>query len=53
MNDGSDIGDGASIVGTLSGGGKEVISVDKRCLIGANAGIGIFLGDDWAVEAGL
>jgi 2,3,4,5-tetrahydropyridine-2-carboxylate N-succinyltransferase len=49
----SDIGGGASIMGTLSGGGKEVISVGERCLIGANAGIGISLGDDCVVEAGL
>ncbi len=53
VGDGSDIGGGASIMGTLSGGGKEVISVGKRCLIGANAGIGISLGDDCVVEAGL
>ena len=51
--DGSDLGGGASIMGTLSGGGKEVISVGERCLIGANAGIGISLGDDCVVEAGL
>ena len=43
---------GASIMGTLSGGGKEVISVGERCLVGANAGIGISLGDDCVVEAG-
>lgn len=49
---GSDIGGGASIMGTLSGGGTEVISVGRRCLIGANAGIGISLGDDCVVEAG-
>src|SRR5690606_15637306 len=48
----SDIGGGASIMGTLSGGGKQVISVGRRCLIGANAGIGISLGDDCTVEAG-
>ena len=48
----SDVGGGASIMGTLSGGGTEVISVGKRCLIGANAGIGISLGDDCVVEAG-
>jgi 2,3,4,5-tetrahydropyridine-2-carboxylate N-succinyltransferase len=53
VGDGSDIGGGASIMGTLSGGGKEVISVGKRCLIGANAGIGVSLGDDCVVEAGL
>ncbi|MGH3630474.1 MAG: 2,3,4,5-tetrahydropyridine-2,6-dicarboxylate N-succinyltransferase [Sciscionella sp.] len=53
VGDGSDIGGGASIMGTLSGGGKEVISMGERCLIGANAGIGISLGDDCVVEAGL
>jgi 2,3,4,5-tetrahydropyridine-2-carboxylate N-succinyltransferase len=52
VGDGSDVGGGASIMGTLSGGGKEVISVGRRCLIGANAGIGISLGDDCVVEAG-
>jgi len=50
---GTDLGGGASIMGTLSGGGKEVISVGERCLIGANAGIGISLGDRCIVEAGL
>ncbi|MCU1358164.1 MAG: transferase [Acidimicrobiales bacterium] len=50
---GSDIGGGASIMGTLSGGGKEVISVGEGCLIGANAGIGISLGDRCTVQAGL
>jgi 2,3,4,5-tetrahydropyridine-2-carboxylate N-succinyltransferase len=49
----SDIGGGASIMGTLSGGGKEVISIGERCLVGANAGVGISLGDDCVVEAGL
>jgi len=49
----SDIGGGASIMGTLSGGGTERISVGERCLLGANAGIGISLGDDCVVEAGL
>ena len=49
----SDIGGGASIMGTLSGGGKQQISVGERCLLGANAGIGISLGDDCIVEAGL
>jgi 2,3,4,5-tetrahydropyridine-2-carboxylate N-succinyltransferase len=49
----SDIGGGASIMGTLSGGGKEQISIGERCLVGANAGIGISLGDDCVVEAGL
>ena len=53
VGDGSDIGGGASIMGTLSGGGKEVISIGERCLLGANAGIGISLGDDSVVEAGL
>ena len=52
VGDGSDVGGGSSIMGTLSGGGKEVISVGERCLIGANAGIGISLGDDCVVEAG-
>jgi 2,3,4,5-tetrahydropyridine-2-carboxylate N-succinyltransferase len=49
---GSDVGGGASIMGTLSGGGKAVISIGERCLLGANAGIGISLGDDCVVEAG-
>jgi 2,3,4,5-tetrahydropyridine-2,6-dicarboxylate N-succinyltransferase len=49
----SDLGGGASIMGMLSGGGKEQISVGRRCLVGANAGIGISLGDDCVVEAGL
>ncbi|MDD4868569.1 MAG: 2,3,4,5-tetrahydropyridine-2,6-dicarboxylate N-succinyltransferase [Mycobacterium sp.] len=53
VGDGSDIGGGASIMGTLSGGGTEVISLGKRCLLGANAGLGISLGDDCVVEAGL
>jgi 2,3,4,5-tetrahydropyridine-2,6-dicarboxylate N-succinyltransferase len=53
VGDGSDVGGGASIMGTLSGGGKEVVSVGRRCLVGANAGIGISLGDDCVVEAGL
>lgn len=53
VDDGSDIGGGASIMGTLSGGGTEVISVGKRCLLGANAGLGISLGDDCIIEAGL
>lgn len=53
VGDGSDVGGGASIMGTLSGGGKEVISIGKRCLLGANAGVGISLGDDCVVEAGL
>lgn len=51
--DGSDVGGGASIMGTLSGGGRETITIGKGCLIGANAGVGISLGDDCVVEAGL
>jgi 2,3,4,5-tetrahydropyridine-2-carboxylate N-succinyltransferase len=50
---GSDVGGGASIMGTLSGGGRETVSVGERCLVGANAGLGISLGDDCVVEAGL
>jgi len=53
VGDGSDVGGGASIMGTLSGGGTEIISIGARCLLGANAGIGISLGDDCVVEAGL
>ena len=53
VGDGSYVGGGASIMGTLSGGGTEVISVGKRCLLGANSGLGISLGDDCIVEAGL
>ncbi|MEV4469347.1 2,3,4,5-tetrahydropyridine-2,6-dicarboxylate N-succinyltransferase [Nonomuraea salmonea] len=53
VGDGSDVGGGASIMGTLSGGGKQVISIGERCLLGANAGLGISLGDDCVVEAGL
>ncbi|WP_099024005.1 2,3,4,5-tetrahydropyridine-2,6-dicarboxylate N-succinyltransferase [Mycolicibacterium palauense] len=53
VDDGSDVGGGASIMGTLSGGGSEVISVGKRCLLGANSGLGISLGDDCVIEAGL
>jgi 2,3,4,5-tetrahydropyridine-2-carboxylate N-succinyltransferase len=52
VGDGSDVGGGASIMGTLSGGGTQVISLGERCLLGANAGIGISLGDDCVVEAG-
>jgi 2,3,4,5-tetrahydropyridine-2,6-dicarboxylate N-succinyltransferase len=52
VGEGSDIGGGASIMGTLSGGGTEVISIGERCLLGANAGVGISLGDDCVVEAG-
>ncbi|MGB8505445.1 2,3,4,5-tetrahydropyridine-2,6-dicarboxylate N-succinyltransferase [Mycobacterium sp.] len=53
VGDGSDVGGGASIMGTLSGGGTQVISIGQRCLLGANAGLGISLGDDCVVEAGL
>ena len=53
MGEGSDLGGGASIMGTLSGGGKVVVRIGERCLVGANAGIGISLGDDCVVEAGL
>ncbi|MBC9734191.1 2,3,4,5-tetrahydropyridine-2,6-dicarboxylate N-succinyltransferase [Nocardioides marmotae] len=52
VGDGSDVGGGASIMGTLSGGGTQVISIGRRCLLGANAGLGISLGDDCVVEAG-
>lgn len=52
VGDGSDIGGGASIMGTLSGGGKEVISIGERCLLGANAGLGISLGNDCVIESG-
>ncbi|HEX8084665.1 MAG TPA: 2,3,4,5-tetrahydropyridine-2,6-dicarboxylate N-succinyltransferase [Solirubrobacteraceae bacterium] len=53
VGDGSDIGGGASIMGTLSGGGKEIVSIGERSLLGANAGVGIAIGDDCIVEAGL
>jgi len=53
VGDGSDIGAGASIMGTLSGGGTERVRIGERCLVGANGGIGIALGDDCVVEAGL
>jgi len=53
VGDGSDIGGGASIMGTLSGGGSEQITIGERCLLGAESGIGISLGDDCVVEAGL
>ncbi len=53
VGDGSDVGGGASIMGTLSGGGTQVISIGERCLLGANSGLGISLGDDCVVEAGL
>lgn len=52
VGDGSDIGGGASIMGTLSGGGTQVISIGEKCLIGANAGVGISLGNECVVEAG-
>src|SRR5689334_1455430 len=52
VGDGSDIGGGSSIMGTLSGGGKDVIRIGERSLLGANAGVGISLGDDCVVEAG-
>ena len=53
VGDGSDVGGGASIMGTLSGGGRLVVSVGARSLLGANAGLGIPLGDDCVIEAGL
>ncbi|MEU4203276.1 2,3,4,5-tetrahydropyridine-2,6-dicarboxylate N-succinyltransferase [Streptomyces sp. NPDC045470] len=53
IGDGSDIGGGASTMGTLSGGGKQIISIGERCLLGAESGIGIALGDECVVEAGL
>jgi 2,3,4,5-tetrahydropyridine-2-carboxylate N-succinyltransferase len=53
VGDGSDIGGGASIMGTLSGGGNHIISIGERTLLGANSGIGISLGDDCVVEAGV
>jgi len=53
VGDGSDVGGGASTMGTLSGGGTQVISIGRRCLLGANSGLGISLGDDCVVEAGL
>ena len=53
VGDGTDVGGGASIMGTLSGGGSEVIRVGRRCLLGANSGLGISLGDECVVEAGL
>ncbi len=52
VGDGSDVGGGASIMGTLSGGGKEVVSIGKNCLLGANSGLGISLGDNCVIEAG-
>lgn len=53
VGDGSDIGGGASTMGTLSGGGKQIISIGERTLVGAEAGVGIALGDECIVEAGL
>ncbi len=53
IGEGSDLGGGCSTMGTLSGGGNIIISVGKNCLIGANAGIGIPIGDRCTVEAGL
>lgn len=53
VGDGSDIGGGASIMGTLSGGGKEKISIGKNCLLGANSGLGISLGDNCVIESGV
>jgi 2,3,4,5-tetrahydropyridine-2-carboxylate N-succinyltransferase len=53
VGDGSDIGGGASIMGTLSGGGKQVITIGQGCLLGANSGLGIPLGDNSVVEAGV
>lgn len=52
VGDGSDVGGGASIMGTLSGGGKEVISIGERCLLGANSGLGISLGNECVIESG-
>ena len=52
VGDGTDVGGGASIMGTLSGGGKEVISIGEKCLLGANSGIGISLGNNCVIEAG-
>ncbi|HTL42574.1 MAG TPA: 2,3,4,5-tetrahydropyridine-2,6-dicarboxylate N-succinyltransferase [Pseudolysinimonas sp.] len=53
VGDGSDVGGGASIMGTLSGGGTERVEIGRRALLGANAGVGISIGDDSVVEAGL
>ena len=52
VGDGTDVGGGASIMGTLSGGGKEVVSIGEKCLLGANSGLGISLGDNCVIEAG-
>ena len=53
IGDGSDVGGGASTMGTLSGGGRQRVRLGRRCLLGANSGLGIPLGDDCVVEAGL
>jgi 2,3,4,5-tetrahydropyridine-2-carboxylate N-succinyltransferase len=53
VGDGSDVGGGASIMGTLSGGGTQRVTIGERALLGANSGIGISIGDDSVVEAGL
>ena len=52
VGDGTDVGGGAAIMGTLSGGGKEVISIGEKCLLGANSGLGISLGNNCVIEAG-
>ena len=52
VGDGTDIGGGASIMGTLSGGGKEIVSIGEKCLLGANSGLGISLGNNCIIEAG-
>src|SRR5690606_8815649 len=53
VGDGTDVGGGASIMGTLSGGGTQRIEIGARALLGANSGVGISIGDDCVVEAGL
>ena len=53
VGDGTDIGGGASIMGTLSGGGQQMVTIGERCLLGAESGLGISLGDDCTIEAGL
>jgi 2,3,4,5-tetrahydropyridine-2-carboxylate N-succinyltransferase len=53
VGDGSDVGGGASIMGTLSGGGTQRVTIGERALLGANSGVGISIGDDSVVEAGL
>jgi 2,3,4,5-tetrahydropyridine-2-carboxylate N-succinyltransferase len=52
VGDGTDVGGGASIMGTLSGGGKEIISIGEKCLLGANSGLGISLGNNCVIESG-